>query len=221
MRLIRYSSRLARDVRGRETQAQIAGVARVGHLRQHLTVAIGIEPVRLDPPKAGDAFELHHRLLQQILKACGQLQATDEVAHQWVVVALPGQLRWQARGFELGNQYFVVTVGQQVQRLTVGRALAQAHVADVKGENFIFGQPCEVRVQVETVADQIGEGATDQLLGRQAQPVLDVFTGLQHAQVGGVQYQQKAMRLDAARQVDRFLGTALHGVCQRVVCSHR
>ncbi|MNT96935.1 hypothetical protein D3C72_2391470 [compost metagenome] len=82
-----------------------------------------------------------------------------------------------------------MAVHQQMQRVAVRRTLAQAHVADVEGEDFIFGQPCKLRVQVKAIADQIGEGATDQFTGRQAQPVFNVFTGLQHAQVDGVQHQ--------------------------------
>ncbi|MNN22636.1 hypothetical protein D3C81_1360000 [compost metagenome] len=108
-----------------------------------------------------------------------------------------------------------------MQRGAVRRTLGQAHIPDVKGEDFIFRQPCQLRVQVKAIVDQVGERATDQFTGRQAQPVLDVFTGLQHAQVDGVQHQQKAVGLDAARHVDRFTGTALHGFCQRGVCSHQ
>lgn len=138
------------------------------------------------------------------------MQAADKAAHERVIVTLPGQFRRQPRGFEFGNQYFVVAVHQQMQRGAVRRTLAQAHVTDMEGEYLIFWQPCELRVQVKTVADQVGEGATDQFTGWQAQPVLDVFTGLQHAQVGGVQHQQETVGLDAARHVDRFTGTALH-----------
>lgn len=68
----------------------------------------------------------------------------------------------------------------------------------MEGEDFIFGKPCQVRVQVKALVNQVGEVATDQFAGWQAQPVLDIFTGLQHTQVGGIQHQQKAVRLDAA-----------------------
>ncbi len=153
-------------------------------------------------------------MLQQVFDTAGQLQTGDKAAHQRVIVALPDQVCWQAGWFELGNQYLIVAMDQHVQQGTDGGALAQAHVANVEGEDFVFGKPCEVRVQVKALVNQVGEVATDQFAGWQAQPVLDIFTGLQHAQVGGIQHQQKAVRLDAARNLNRFLGTALHGVCQ-------
>jgi len=133
---------------------------------------------------------------------------------------LPGKIRWQARGFEFGDQHLVVAMHQQVQIAAVRRALAQEDIADVERKDLILWQAGQVQAQVEGTADQFGEVATGQFSGRYAKPMLDIFTGLEYAHFGFVQHQQEAVGLDAARQLDRFLGTALEGLGERAVCNH-
>ncbi|MNM57567.1 hypothetical protein D3C81_687750 [compost metagenome] len=200
---------LARDVRGGEAQAQVAGVAWVGHFGQHLTITFAIEAVRLDPAEPGNALELFHRLLQQLLKAGSQVQAADKAAHQRVVVALFRKVRRHAHGLELDDQHLVVTVGEHPQPVTAGGAMAQVHVADMKRKALVVRQARKVRAHVEGVADQAGKWAAQQFFGWQAQPVLGVFAGLEDMQVRFIQHQQKPVGLNAARHLDRLLGTAL------------
>lgn len=137
-----------------------------------------------------------------------------------VVVTLLGQLGAKTRRLELGDQHLVVAMRQQTQGLGVGGALAQVDVADMEREYLVLGQQPELGTQVEAFADQVVEALVDQVAGRDAEPTLDVLAGLEYAQVLFVQHQQEALGLDAARDLDRFLGTAFHGRGQGVVCSH-
>lgn len=148
------------------------------------------------------------------------MQAAYEAAHQRVVVALPGKVRRQTRGFEFGDQHLVVTMDQQVQVAAARRVLAQVHIADVERKDLVLRQARQVQAQVEGTADQFGELATYQFTGRYAQPVFDIFTGLEYPHVGFVQHQQETVGLDAARQLDRLLGAALEGLGERAVCNH-
>ncbi|MNE55079.1 hypothetical protein D3C80_1498990 [compost metagenome] len=94
------------------------------------------------------------------------MQAAYEAAHQWVVVALPGKVRWQARGFELGDQHLVVAMDQQVQVAAKRSVLAQLHIADVERKDLVLRQAGQVQAQVEGTADQFGKLATYQFTGR-------------------------------------------------------
>ena len=115
---------------------------------------------------------------------------------------------------ELDDQDLIVTMHQYGQALRIRRSMAQTHVADMKRVDLLVGQAVQVLAQVEVFAHQFGKMTSRQLGGRHSQPVFGIFAGLQDLQAGFIDHQHKAMRLDAAGNLDRFLAATLDGLIQ-------
>ena len=149
------------------------------------------------------------------------MKAADEGAYQWVVVTLGSQVLGHSERLELDDQHLVMPVCQQMELLAPRCFVVQAHITNMERKDFVLGQPRQVLAHVEAGLDDLVEAAAEQCVGGRAQPLHDVFTHLQDLQMLEIEHQDKPVRLNATRHLNRLLSATFDRLGKCSVGSHR
>ena len=192
-------ARLSGDVGGREMVVQERASSVRTSLGDHLARVVVVEAVDHDPVEPGQlakglgrpfAHRLHrHRPFQRCARS---VQIGDQV---------DSQARLLRALFDLDDHQVVggAGVGRTVDDHVVFQAIGRAPAA---GESGLLHRRHRADAPVRDIAQHVGDGAIDP--GLAAGQILDGARALSDRQRLQVQNQQKAVRLDGLRNMDRL-----------------